>query len=482
MALRRADARFLLPTLPATALVLGDARGWREALDDAAVPAPSSGARPDLAVADATAVDEAIATGASSIILEGPGRTRALTAAGFRVERWVPVPSVGAPEILVPLDHPPAARYALNRWAVPDARWKLARNRALSALASRGVWPARRPLVTIAAREKGPPAFLAEARSVGVETRHFFATLGGADDLARGVFFSFPDGSESPRWVVKFARVPGYAKAFELDQRGLDLAATIGGVVAARSPRLVGRVQIGGIEASVETAAVGERLVNRLKAPGPSGPKLAAIERIASWIVDVAAATTGPVDGLDEERKRLRDQVVPQWSSLGVSPDLVDRVARVAPVFRRGDLGSWNVVIDGDDFTAVDWETAQPRGFPLWDLLYFLSDALALLDGSEHGDARDDHARRLFRGEARYSPVLFEWVRRAVAISAVDPDDVGAIVTLLWLSVGLAHVTRRKEVALTSSRAGVVVPPAERVAAMWLSDRALGPNWDRWRQ
>jgi hypothetical protein len=145
---------------------------------------------------------------------------------------------------------------------------------------------------------------------------------------------------------------------------------------------------------------------------------------------------------------------------------------------RRGDLGTWNLVVDRDDFTAVDWETAHRDGFPLWDLLYFLTDALAHLDGASTDDKRDEHARDLFRGEAQSSGVLFKWIRRAATASSVPDEAVGPIATLLWLSVGLAHVRRGDTAQSIRPDAEVQVPPAERIAALWLSDPALGPAWN----
>jgi hypothetical protein len=352
------------------------------------------------------------------------------------------------------------------------------------ALATRGVWPPRGHTFAIATRPAGPPSLLAAAaEQLGVHAAELFVSLGGADDLARGVAHLFPSGERTPAWVLKFARVPGYSKPFDLDQRGLELAARLGGAVAERAPRLLGRFQVHGVEASIETAARGMRMVNFLKAPGPRGPKLAAVERVAAGIVEIARQTAAPSETLDAERRRLRDDVVPAWREAGARTALIDELPPIASVMRRGDLGTWNLVVDVDShaFTAVDWETAHLHGFPLWDLLYFLSDALAHLEGASSDDVRDDFARALFRGEQRSSPVLFKWVRAAVDALSLPPDAVGRIATLCWLSVGLAHVARGATAESIRPGARVQIPPAERIAPLWMADPALGPTWDRWR-
>lgn len=482
MSLRRIDARFLLPRLPSTAVVLGDLDGWRAGLEQAGITGPEGREAPDLIVAGPDDAGRAVAARAAFVIVEGRGGDRAMRAAGYRVARWAPVRRVERPEMLLPLDEPVAARHAIRRWMVPDSRAKALRNRGIVALVNRGAWPRPAPVLSIGVADPAPPALLQKAKGLGVDGGAFFVSLGGSDDLARGVLHVFGPGSASPDWVLKFARVPGHVLPFDLDQRGLELARRLGGRVAEHAPRLVGRFRIEGLEASVESAARGELMVNFLKAPGPRGPKLAAVERVAGWIVDVGRQTAAPADTLEPERRRLRDEVVPAWGPYGAVPALVDELPPVPSVMRRGDLGSWNLVVDRASFTAVDWETAHEGGFPLWDLVYFLTDALAHVDGASHDDARDDYARALFKGEARSSSILFEWVRRAAGALDIPDRAVGPIVTLCWLSVGLAHVRRGAAARKFEPGARVAIPPAERVAELWLSDPALGPGWNRWKE
>jgi hypothetical protein len=415
------------------------------------------------------------------VIIEGRGAARVLRRAGYAVTRWAPLGDPARPDLLLPLDQPSAARYAIERWIVPETRVKQLRNRAVVALATRGAWPPPAPIVTIATKPEGRASLLTAAGSAGVEAGELFVSLGGADDLARGVAHLFKEGEPAPDWVLKFARAPGYTRPFDLDERGLALAAEIGGRVAEHAPRLVGRFQVQGMEASIETAARGMRMVNFLKAPGARAPKLAAVERVAEWIVDIGSETRGTPETLDAERKRLRDEVLPAWTHMGVRSSLVDELPPLPSVMRRGDLGAWNLVVDDDDFTAVDWETAHRGGFPVWDLLYFLTDALAHLEGASRDDGRDEFARALFRGEQRSSPVLFRWVRRGVEALSLPADAVGPIATLCWLSVGLAHVRRGETARAIRPGAEVQIPPAERIAPLWMADPLLGPSWDRWK-
>jgi hypothetical protein len=130
---------------------------------------------------------------------------------------------------------------------------------------------------------------------------------------------------------------------------------------------------------------------------------------------------------------------------------------------------------------VVDWEDARANGLPLWDLVYFLSDSLALLDRAYGGRARQEHFLSLFKGTGRSSPVLFRWLRRAVQESSVSPDAVAPIVAACWMSQVLTHVTRGEDAARFAVHGLAKLPPWERWATLWLNDPELGPGWSSWR-
>jgi hypothetical protein len=483
VSLRRGDVRFLLPRLPERALVLGDLDGWREALAGAMVEVvPGDDRRtPELAVAPAALAGRALASGAEMVVLEGAA-PRALARSGLALARLLPRPSLEEPSLLVPVDDPVVSAYAVDHWSVVDRRWKAVRARGARALLRRGSFPNLSSLVTLAVGRPGPPFMVAEAEDrLGLPkgTRSLLA-LGQGDVLSRNVFHLFPPGGTAPEWILKFARVGGYVEPFERDERGLAIAARSGGRVAARAPRLLGRLELDGIHGSLETAADGHRLRDLLLRPGPRRPKLRLIDAVAGWILDVARETAAPPEALADERRRLEEEVLPHWTKLGAAGDLVARLPSLPAVVQHNDLGSWNVVVGPAGFTAVDWESARERALPLWDLCYFLADALAVLDGSTNGSLRHLHTTRLFRGELASSGVLFRWLRAAVAELELPPASVGPVVTLCWLHHALSPVARRAAIGSFARGAAQPTHGTENVAAAWLSDPALGERWDRW--
>jgi len=356
-----------------------------------------------------------------------------------------------------------------------------------------GLPPPGRPLLTVGSREPGAPFFIAEAcRRFALPSKVEWLLVPAAGDaLSRGTFHMFPPGRKKPGWVLKFARVPGYSESFDRDERGLALASAAGREVAAHAPSLLGRFSVGGMHASVESAAVGQPLLAYLASSARVEAKRTVIDRIAGWLVAIVKATATEPGRLAAERRRIETEVLPHWRGCGLSSTIVDRLSSVPGVLQHNDLGTWNVIVDprssgSPSFTALDWESARAVGMPLWDLFYFLQDALGCLDGysglSERDLARREvHALQLFRGELSSSRILFEWTRRAVDSSGIPEGAVGTLATLCFLHHGLSQGRREQAASRHGPLVGVREMLWPRLARRWLEDPALGPDWDRWR-
>jgi hypothetical protein len=461
------------------AAVVGGLEGWRTGLAAAGVEVVGDPGGADAAIADAGGLEAALSAAPQVLLVEGGRRVER---AGHAVDRYLPLAGLERPGLFVPLGRPGPVRYALRRAAAPTVRWKRGRNRVLETLLGRGRFPPLRPLVSVAARRPAPPFLVAAAQELGVPARVEWLLAPGSDDpLGRGIFLLFRPGEDEPAWALKFARVPGYTDAFDRDERGFTIARAGGPVVTAHAPELLGRIEAAGLHASVETAAVGELLVAYLHSPAPEGERLAAVERIAAWLVDVARATAAAPEALEPERRRLADEILPAYPRLGARSDLAAVLPPLPAVLQHNDLGSWNVVVDGERFTALDWEAARTHGFPLWDLWYLLADALAQLDGPATLAEQERHFVRLFTGRLPGSSVLFRWTRITAEASRVPADAVGPLATLCWLHHGRSHVDRSEAIRRHTGGGEAPVFLARRAPELWLSEPALGPAWSAWR-
>ncbi len=483
MSLHRVDPRFVLPHRVTHAVVLDGLQEWEAGLASAGIAVSRKPRdRADLVVAPARLAAVARAVGVRSIILEGSAG-RALTGFGYRTRRVVLRPTRERPTLALPLDQSLAVSYALENWSVVDRRWKRARARAARELASHGLFPSwASPVVTAATVDPNPPLLVAAARDLGVpRDAGWFLTFGQGDALSRNAFQLFRAGHQQPEWVLKFARVASYSQRFDNDERGLQLARAAGGSVAAHAPRLVGRFQVAGLHASLETFAAGRRLRDVLVTPGDHAAKLKLIERIARWIVELGQRTQASPEAMGPERQRLRVEVVPSWAHLGARAELVDDLPRLAAVTQHNDLGAWNVVVADEDFTVLDWENVRPNALPLWDLLYFLGNALVLLDGPYAPEDLPVRMARLFAGETAASPLLFSWVRRGAEAASVPVDAVTSIATLCWLSHSLSAGDHNVDIATFTPKDPPRQHGLEGMAEAWMKHPALGPGWNAWR-
>jgi len=482
MSLRRTDLRLALPKPARRAVVLGDLPAWRNGLEMAGVSVDGAGTSVDLVVAPSALARQAAATGTPAVLLEGRGGGRELRRAGYAVQRFLPLPDLEQPDLVLPLATGPAARYALETWRPAQTLAKRLRNRLVGTLVRAGAVPAVRAEAVLGLRDPGPSFAVARAKALGVPPNAaWFMVLGQGDPLARVAFHLFAPGDPEPSWVMKLARVPGVRDSFDRDERGLKLAAAAAGAASAHAPALIGRFEADGLQASLESAATGEQLSGLIARDRDRARH--AIEEIAAWTVEVAAETAARAETLAEERNRLKVEVLPHWLERGAPPDLVDRLPELPGVLQHNDLGSWNIVVrPGRGFVAVDWESARRHGLPLWDLLYFLIDALPLLEGARSPEQRVEEALRILRGDSASSPIFFEWLRRGVAAAEVPEDAVAPVATLCWLHHGLSHVPRRAAADRTEPGSAADLSPIDRLAPRWLQDPALGLGWNAWRR
>lgn len=453
--------------------MLGGLDGWAEGLAQAGVEVKASDT-PDLVVAPASAASQALASDAKAVLLEGAGGRRRLRRAGMEAVAVLVRPEAESPRLLIPLGERKAAAYAITQWSAGDTRRRSFRNAIAARAAAHGALPEFEPVISVGVSEgRRPPYFVRAAEPLGVPADSgWFMTCGGTDHLSRNAFHVFPRGSDAPAWVLKFARIPGYDDPFRRDELGLGLAAAAGGAVAEHAPRLVGRFQVDAVEASVETAASGGRLWTTLVAPGSERLKRRLVGEIAEWLLSVARETATPSEHLAPELDRLVRDVVPRWSEQGVTVELVRGLPPLPAVLQHNDMGCWNIIAGDTGFTVVDWESARRHGLPLWDLAYFLTDALTTLEGG-----RDDDGLRLLRGESARSAFLFDWIRRGARALAIPEEAIAPIVTLGWLHHGLSLGARAETLGRTGG--GEAVSPAlvGRLAPIWLADPALGIQW-----
>ena len=469
----------MLPRFPATAALLGELPGWAADLRERRIELVAPGDGPDVLVADPQRAEEAAAFAAPSLVVDGQARLPG--AARYPAFlRLLPLPVAGEPALLVDLAQRRAARYGIRHGIVHPERWRALRNRAASGLAGLGLLPAPPGSIAVASAGGAPEAVRAARDAGGVAAAEWLLLVSSGSIVRRDAFLLFPPGDSTPAHVVKFSRVPGAAEQFERDEQAARLITQTAGAVARRAPSLLARFEVGGRAASLETAAAGTKLTNLLRQPRPRRAKLAVVEAVARWLLEVARETAAPPEALAAERDRLEREVLPAWAERGVTPDLVQALPPLPATFQHNDVGEENVVYADGDFTVLDWEWAQPHGLPLGDLVFFAVHVLRIVDGALTEDARDRHFVDVLAGRAPSSGVLFRWVRELVSTLELPPESVGPLVTVNWLDRATLSLAERRRAEAVG---GASLEPAfaERAALAWLRDPALGAGWSAWR-
>jgi hypothetical protein len=475
--LRRIDARFLLPHPVRRAAVLPGIDGWQEELERVGVELGSNGAEPlDLVVGPTERAREAASLHPRAVILEGRGR-RWQKHADLEQCAYLPLPGEGEPLVYVPLGERGLARYAFAQWAFTDSRWKQLRNKVVGSLAGQALLPPLRAEVVVGSRP-ALPFIVRGALELGLpEDVRPLLLAGQGDDYSRAAFLLFEPGASEPSWALKFQRLPVPSPAFELEARGLALAREAGGRVAAHAPHWLGTCETEGLQCTLESAAHGKPLLALLRSSPGRGETKQAVEQVCGWLVEVGRVTLSPPETLHDERRRLTEDVLGPWNR---GPELVDELPDLPAVLQHNDVGSWNVFVDGDEFTVLDWEDCVRHGLPLSDLIYFLADVAAQVDGITDPADRGPHFERLFLGEAPSSALVFRWIRTMVDALELPREAVGPIATLCWLHHGLAGERRAKGTSDSKSRDYVAHTVLRDVAERWLRHPGLGPGWERW--
>jgi hypothetical protein len=466
-AIRVADGRFLAPSPVERVRLLGSLDDWHSALSKVGIAVVEDDV--DLVVCEPRHAKRAAGLGAPSVLVLGSSR-RSLRRAGYVTTTVLVRPGPSGPRLYVPVDSSAAVRAALlARSPGRNAVKRLATALVVTALRAGLPLPGA---MTFAGRTRAMPRLVASA--LGPEfDREWYLVTGEGDDLQRLVWFCF-EGGDEPAHVVKFSRVAGNEEAFDRESDALRALEALPPEIRRHAPSFEGRSTVDGLPVTVETAVPGGPLHVELETGRDCSGVVAAI---ADWIVDVGDATKREPAALAPELERLEREVLPRWARAGAPSSLARGLPALPAVLQHNDIGCWNVHVRGDDFAVIDWESSRRAALPLWDLLYFLTDALAEQAARSDGLEKNQAVPRLLRGRLAGSTILFERLRRAAERLDVPTSAVGPIATLAWLEHARSPDLRAQIASVHDAESGTARFPLEQVASYWLTDPLLGAAW-----
>ncbi len=449
--LRRVDWRFLLrqQEVPRTADLRSG--GPSEALKLISAPAPSAPGSADLAVLGfprrgALRAARGVLRPGGEVVCEwrlpmpgGPARARRrLERAGFTDVRiyWSgPLPH-RLPQFWLSVDSPDAVAHLFAT--------RPPRSHAQATLRPLWRWISRAGLLAPLCAVAQAPRSSDDAADSRDEVADLLTPgtswvllTGGHRSINKVVGLPIEAGVSEPAVVVKFARVPEAEPNLDREARVLRALETERPEIAG-IPRLRGRGRRAGRLAVAESPVQGESLLSVL-APATFG-ELA--RRVTRFLIELAGSgAPQPAAGwwlrlvgepLEEFERRFGAVLEP--GTVQRARRLLEGLGDLPLVCEHRDCSPWNVVLTASGAPALlDWESAELRGLPGLDLIYFLANAVFVLDGSlESGRTRESYVRLLDASTA-YSHVAAICIEEYSARLGIDAETFRRLRILCWI-------------------------------------------------
>lgn len=398
------------------------------------------------------------------VYIEDGARAQAASAAGlgrdFERHLLLVTPGVGEAQTAVPaadtttlayfarhgLERAPFRRARIARAYQRVRRWPLLTRTS----SRRSVLAGRAP----AGLSAGPPQYLqriAAAHGVDVEGWRWGISAPGVYDSRKVVFMLFPPQQSALRYVVKLTRHAGLNPRLDNERRALELLAHADAVAPGSVPRVAFAGRHRELAVLGESAIEGEPFL-RATAGTPDCPLG---RTVSTWLLELGRRTAGERDGDCEDVARALHDLVKRFLAIysvesHYARFLHDQVARVAAsrrplpiVFQHGDPGAWNVVATGvGDIALLDWEAAEPRGIPLWDLLYFLR-SFTMTGITAHGRrARFDALLRALLAESAWNRMVAAECGRYARTLGIEHELLEPLYHMCWMHRALKEATR----------------------------------------
>jgi hypothetical protein len=260
----------------------------------------------------------------------------------------------------------------------------------------------------------------------------------GLRSINKVVELVFSETHSSPVLAIKRPRVGECIPAIERE------AAVLGAVHATRPgglsgvPRVLFCREVGGVLTLGETVVSGQPLHLLLKTRGY--PALA--HAATDWLIGLAGQPRTSPRSVWWDRL-VASVLVDFTASFGgvARPAMLDETVRALErldglplVCEHRDFSPWNVLMrPSGDLAVLDWESAEPEGLPLLDLVYFLT----YLAFFQCGAMKSGRFRGAYRASLDPSTpigrVVSTCLRRYVEAIDLDPAAVQPLRMLTWL-------------------------------------------------
>lgn len=326
----------------------------------------------------------------------------------------------------------------------------------------RGRRPGTGTIVTTGPHGGGPGYLtgLAEQWGLDIGSHSWALAAPGRYRSKKVLVYLFPGDDPTPSHVVKLTRDAEFNPRLANEWRTLDW-------IHHRLPSMrdaVPRVAFFGFRGGVaiegqEFVSGGQRIAGTTARRVPR-PVVGAVQ----WLVDLAATTAVPEPSAGASVVGAFEHLVSTFvetyrPDAGLRQKLERQVACVADstsayplVLQHGDPGVWNLLSTEGGTVLLDWESADLRGQPLWDLFHLLRSwgvAVARARGTR------DPVTGWLKTATRPGPVSDLQVGAAAEVcraTGLAPDLVEPLFHLCWVHRALKEASRLDPARLDRGR------------------------------
>lgn len=310
-------------------------------------------------------------------------------------------------------------------------------------------------------RTPRPPLYLRRlARLNGLDfDRHRWGLWArGEYRSQKALFFLFAGDSETPEYVVKMVRDGAFNARLENEYRALSHLRELGPEHRQHVPGVAFLGHPGNL------AVVGETMMDgvpfRRRSDGAAGCRH--LREAVAWLAALGEATARPVSGaavaeaLRDLLARFRTIYRPAPRELVFLEKQIARVAEsphpVPMVFQHGDPGVWNMFVRPNGRVVfMDWEAAERRGMPLWDLFYFLR-SYTMLSRVRGLKSRVETFANHFLGDSPLATAIQEATAHYSGRVGVHASLIEPLFYTCWMHRALKEANRLQPERLGSGR------------------------------
>jgi hypothetical protein len=273
------------------------------------------------------------------------------------------------------------------------------------------------------------------------------------------VFLVIDEQSRAPTLVAKIPRLRGDAGGIEREStilRTLEHRPSGAGSV----PRVLALEDYFGHGLLLETALIGRPIDTAFVRRSPTS----AIEPVVTWLTTLRVPEPGPRETASDAFERLVEQPLLLFAQRFEGTDLELRlveetleVARplsdnIPEVIEHGDVSHPNLLwLANGQVGIIDWELAEPRGLPLYDLSFFLAYVASALARAQTTSERVNAFHGAFTGPVPWARPYTESYCRMLEL---DRSLVPALLIACWARYAANVLSRSDGLACSESASG----------------------------